>query len=311
MPKKKKASQLFHQYFEEWVQVYKVGAIRDITLQKYKMTLTQLKELAPDMKLSDLDRRTYQNLLNAYALTHERQTTMDFHHQLKGAIMDAMDEGLIEVNPTRKIIVKGKEPRAKKPKFLNQFEVQKLLQAMDLGQEINGDWLILLIVKSGLRFSEALGLTPADFDYAKQLLTVNKTWNYKHADGGFLPTKNESSNRKVQLDWQTAMQFSQMLQNFEGPQPVFVPKDKRIFNSTINTRLKYLCEKANIPIISIHGLRHTHASLLIFAGVSIASVARRLGHASMVTTQETYLHIIRELEANDNEKIMKQLSSLM
>lgn len=44
--------------------------------------------------------------------------------------------------------------------------------------------------------------------------------------------------------------------------------------------------KADIPTISIHGLRHTHASLLLYAGVSIASVARRLGHASMTTTQK-------------------------
>ena len=59
-------------------------------------------------------------------------------------------------------------------------------------------------------------------------------------------------------------------------------------------------------LYSIHGLRHTHASLLLFAGVSIASVARRLGHASMTTTQKTYLHIIQELE----NKVMRSLSEL-
>lgn len=56
------------------------------------------------------------------------------------------------------------------------------------------------------------------------------------------------------------------------------------------------CIEAKIPVITIHGLRHTHASILLFAGVSIASVARRLGHTSMNTTQKTYLHIIHELE---------------
>ena len=69
-------------------------------------------------------------------------------------------------------------------------------------------------------------------------------------------------------------------------------------------------KKADIPIITIHGLRHTHASLLLFAGVSIASVARRLGHASMTTTQKTYLHIINELENKDIDIIMRSLSSL-
>ena len=63
-------------------------------------------------------------------------------------------------------------------------------------------------------------------------------------------------------------------------------------------------------MISIHGLRHTHASLLLFAGVTIASVARRLGHASMTTTQKTYLHIIHELESKDVDIVMRSLASL-
>ena len=57
----------------------------------------------------------------------------------------------------------------------------------------------------------------------------------------------------------------------------------------------------------MHGLRHTHASLLLFAGVSIASVARRLGHASMTTTQKIYLHIIQELENRDVDLVMRTL----
>ena len=113
----------------------------------------------------------------------------------------------------------------------------------------------------------------------------------------------------MQIDWQTAMQFSQLIKHLDADKPIFV-KD-RVFNSTINYHLKALCTKANIPIITIHSLRHTHASLLLFAGVSIASVATRLGHSSMTTTQETYLHIIQELENQDNEKIMKHLALLM
>ena len=65
-----------------------------------------------------------------------------------------------------------------------------------------------------------------------------------------------------------------------------------------------------VHVISIHGLRHTHASLLLFAGVSIASVARRLGHSSMTTTQKTYLHIIHELENQDIDLVMRSISSL-
>ena len=70
------------------------------------MTISWLKRLVPELVLSDLNRIAYQQLLNDYALYHERQTTMDFHHQLKGAILDAVDEGLIERDPTRKAIIK-------------------------------------------------------------------------------------------------------------------------------------------------------------------------------------------------------------
>ncbi len=63
--------------------------------------------------------------------------------------------------------------------------------------------------------------------------------------------------------------------------------------------------KLQISTISVHGLRHTHASILLFAGVSIGSVARRLGHASMTTTQKTYLHIIQELENQDIDLVMR------
>ncbi|MDU6524374.1 site-specific integrase [Enterococcus devriesei] len=307
--RKKKKDVLFYEYFEEWLELYKVGAIREITLDKYYVTYQKILELAPTLCLSELDRRSYQRLLNQYALTHEKQTTMDFHHQIKGAILDAVDEGLIEKNPTRKIIIKGKEPRQKKPKFLNQYELQTLLKQLELKSEINWDWFILLIAKTGLRFSEALALTPQDFDYFNQSLVISKTWNYKKAKGEIQPTKNESSKRKIQIDWQISMQFSQLTKEMTEDELIFV--NGRVFNSTINKRLESLCKKANVPIITIHSLRHTHASLLLFAGVSIASVARRLGHSSMTTTQETYLHIIQELENQDNDKIIRHLSALV
>ncbi len=209
MLEKVKVTDLFCDYYEKWIEVYKKGAIRKVT--------------------------------------------MDFHHQLKGAILDAVDEGLIERDPTRKAIIKGKAPTEKKIKYLNQFELHTLLTVLDLKAEVNWDWFILLVAKTGMRFSELLKGLPED-------------------------------------------------------EPIFV--EGKIYNSTVNDVLERHCKKANVPVISIHGLRHTHASLLLFAGVSIASVARRLGHASMTTTQKTYLHIIQELENTDVDLVMRSLSGL-
>ena len=297
----------FSDYYKQWISTYKEGAIRPVTMQKYNMAHQWVKKLAPNLLICDLDRSTYQNLLNQYAALHERQTTMDFHHHLKCAILDAVDEGLISRDPTRKAIIKGKPPRDKKIKYLNQYELHKLIESLDLGTEINNDWLILLIAKTGMRFSEALALTPRDFDLAHQVLSVSKTWDYK-GKGGFLPTKNKSSVRKIPLDWQTVIQFASLIKGLPEDQPIFIKE--KVYNSTINDRLERHCRKAGIPVISVHGLRHTHASLLLFAGVSIASVARRLGHSNITTTQKTYLHIIQELESKDVDIIMRSLSNL-
>lgn len=298
---------LFCDYYEQWVLVYKEGAIRSVTMAKYRLTQQWLRKLIPDLKLCDLNRTTYQKLINDYAEHHERQTTMDFHHQLKGAIIDAVDEHLIERDPTRKTIIKGKKPKEKKEKYLSQYELHSLLSDLKLGTEPTLDWLILLIAKTGMRFSEALAITPKDFDFQHQSLSINKTWDYK-SNTGYLPTKNKSSVRKIQIDWKVIVQFSELIKGLPEDQPMFVKG--KVYNSTANDILKRHCKNVSIPVISIHGLRHTHASLLLFSGVSIASVARRLGHASMTTTQKTYLHIIQELENKDIDLIMRSLSAL-
>lgn len=298
---------LFCNYYEQWITVYKEGAIRPVTMKKYKMAHQWLVKLVPDMLLEDLDRISYQKLLNDYAEEHEHQTTLDFHHHVKCAILDAVDEGLISRDPTRKAIIKGKKPRDKKPKYLNQFELHKLIEDLELEDKVTWDWFLLLVSKTGMRFSEALALTPKDFDFSHQTLSISKTWDYK-GNGGFLPTKNKSSVRKIQMDWLTVMQFARLVKNLPEDEPIFV--EGTVYNSTVNGILERHCKNAGIPVISAHGLRHTHASLLLFAGVSIASVARRLGHASMTTTQKTYLHIIQELESKDVDIIMRSLSNL-
>lgn len=299
---------LFYEYYKQWVEVYKQGAIREATMSKYLMTQKWVEKLVPELKVSEMTRTIYQQLLNDYAKEHERQTTLDFHHQLKGAILDAVDEGLISRDPTRKAIIKGKTPKVKKIKYLNQFELHTLIADLDIKEEVNWDWFILLVAKTGMRFSETLAITPADFDFARQTLSISKTWDYK-GDGGFLPTKNKSSVRKIQIDWQIVVKFSELVKKLPEDKPIFVGEEK-VYNSTVNDVLTRHCKACGISEISVHGLRHTHASLLLFAGVSIASVARRLGHASMTTTQKTYLHIIQELENKDVDLVMRTLSGL-
>lgn len=200
-----KETALFVDYYAQWVQVYKEGAIREVTLAKYKMTQSWLKKLVPQMKLCDMTRITYQQLINDYAQHHERQTTMDFHHQLKGAILDAVDEGLIERDPTRKVIIKGKTPAEKKIKYLNQFELHTLLKSLDLGKEVNWDWFILLVAKTGMRFSD---------DDDKIRLNQRKPSKYKGLSQ-FGPEKNLQRINKFMKERPTFYKkLIQMKENF-------------------------------------------------------------------------------------------------
>ena len=306
----RKSTKLFHKYYKEWIELYKKDAVRHATLVKYELAHKHDKEICPNLHLHQLDRKSYQLLLNKFAENHTHETTLDFHHHLKACLVDAYEDGIIRVNPTRKAIIKGTQKRKKKKKFLNRDELQALLSELNLPAEVNWDWFIYLISKTGLRFAEALPLTPADFDYENQQININKSWNYKFKDYGFQPTKNKSSNRKIFVDDSTLKAFKKLIKEKDPDQPIFVNQDQKIFNSTVNSRLATLCRHANIPTISIHGLRHTHASLLLFQGVSVLSVSRRLGHANITTTQETYLHIIKELETKDNRKILKHLKEL-
>lgn len=147
-------TQFFCEYYKQWIEIYKRGAIREATMAKYLMTQKWLEKLIPELKVEELTRTAYQQLLNDYAKEHERQTTLDFHHQLKGAILDALDEGMIKRDPTRKAIIKGKTPRAKKIKYLNQFELHTLLANLELKETPDWDWFLLLVAKTGMRFSD-------------------------------------------------------------------------------------------------------------------------------------------------------------
>ena len=247
---------LFYNYYAQWIEVYKKDAIREATMAKYRMTQKWVEKLAPELKVCELTRTAYQKILNDYAKEHERQTTLDFHHQLKGAVMDAVDEGLIERDPTRKAIIKGKTPREKKIKYLNQFELHTLIADLDIKEEPNWDWFILLVAKTGMRFSEVLAITPKDFDFGRQTLSISKTWDYK-GKGGFLPTKNKSSVRKIQIDWQIVVKFSELVKGLPEDEPIFVGEEK-IYNSTVNDALTRHCKACGISEISIHGLRHPY-----------------------------------------------------
>ena len=113
----------------------------------------------------------------------------------------------------------------------------------------SNDQLILLMAKTGIRYTEATAITPADFDFEKGLLNINKTLR----DGSFHPVKDAAAARTIETGGELAGQFSGLLRNKPGDMPIFGQCEI----SAVNDRLKKHCKSAKIPIASVHSLRHT------------------------------------------------------
>lgn len=306
-------SMTFSEYFDDWIYREKHGSVRQVTFSKYLGTARWLKKINPDVKIKDLDKKTYQEILNEYGKTHERQTTKDFHTQLKACIAEMFEDRLIDRNPAQRVTFSGIHPKKKGPKFMSLYDLSKLIDTLNLSNLKTMDWPILIMAKTGMRFSECMALTAGDFDFDKLKVNIDKTWDYK-SHSGFIPTKNQSSIREIAIDWQIAAQLRPLVQGMGKSELIFVSKDskgyKKVYNSTYNDFLRRKCEEAGVPAISIHGLRHTHGSVLLGQGVSVLSVSKRLGHSNVTTTQEVYLHITDELARKDKQLMMGALAGI-
>ena len=309
---------LFVDYFEEWIRTYKEGAVRPTSLLCYENFHRHLKRLAPDLTMGDLNKRTYQQIINRFAANHARITTGYFHAMLRASIMDALDEEMIAVNPTSRVVIKGL-PRKERRNYLGVEEAAALVEALDLtvpiirpleekhtrGQEMttNWDWFIFLCLGTGARYSEALAVTPGDFDFPNRTLRLNKTYDYKISNDLFMGMKSKASERHIGIDCKMAGDFKRALVGLDPERPIFVPEGQRVFNSAVINRLHALCGQCGIPEIGVHALRHTHASILLYSGVSINAISKRLGHSKISITQDVYLHIIKELDEKENTAI--------
>lgn len=170
--------------------------------------------------------------------------------------------------------------------------------------------VIYVALKTGARFSEILGITKEDINSSTTTLNIDKTWDYKFGQG-FVPTKNTSSIRQIIVDNEflaVIEAYYNWLDKYNiklNNGAIFVKNQTRVYNSSINNILKMIFEALKIESISLHKLRHTHASILIAEGISLQVVAKRLGHADTSMVQEVYGHLLKSVEEKENMRVLE------
>lgn len=305
---------LLTDYFLKEIEMYKKGQVRERTYDKYQANYRFVAENFPNLILEKMTADDYQQILNKYGETREKATITDFHHQLAWALKRAYNiDGLLKRDVTFDAkIPQGKKPSKKKQKFMEIKDMKKLIQELKHENTPEANFFLILL-KTGLRFAEALGITLNDVDFKKKTVSINKTLNYKGSRKGtraFAPTKNKYSIRTIVVDDAVLYMLWKNAKGADPDESIFYRLKGFQFNSTLNNKLKRACRKAGVPEITLHSLRHEHATYLVSQGISSMAVAERLGHADDSVTRAVYIHRLETEKARDNEEIAQKIASL-
>lgn len=334
----------FQDWFMKWFELYREDGLRQVTINKYLIDHKRLKAHAiGQLDIKKITREDAQKYINDYGEHRSKVTVEDHHHKLKSCFGDALMDGLVKTNPFAKVkltykeqkltFVEAKSLREKKKwlevdeyERLKKFLINWLNQALiknpftfqgNRGKAIKAQvnmMIIFVALKSGMRYSEILGLTRDDINYKTNEIVVNKTWDYKKIENGnFVDTKNHASMRNIIVDSETiemVIKFVNWLDSMNMEMQhntLFNELSTEHYNSTINSLLETLLNSLGIESISLHKLRHTQASYLLAKGVSIQVVAKRLGHTDTTMVRTTYGHLLAETEDAANKQIVSLL----
>lgn len=220
--------------------------------------------------------------------------------------------GVIDKNITLDIIKPRQADKLEKDNvYYTREELNKFL-AVAKQQGLKKYALFRLLAYSGIRIGELLALTWQDVSFVSKTIRVNKTMVYIKGKKPFTQSpKTKTSNRLINMDNET-IEVLKAWKNYQktyygviknNKQLLFINRDNGYLqNKTVKDWNLKIAKQAKIKPIKLHGFRHTHATLLLKAGVPIKEVQYRLGHSKIDTTLNIYAHVVND----DNSKKIGQ-----
>ncbi|MGG3887801.1 tyrosine-type recombinase/integrase [Metabacillus fastidiosus] len=290
------------EWLDTWFKTHKNDWKITSQIQRENAIKYQMKPLLGKFKLADLDKTTYKRIfINTLLEKYEPSTVQLFHRLFKVAINAAVDSEIIPRNRFNKITIPTKE---KSENFFTAEELKNFLAAAKRLENITNYTLILLLAFTGLRKGEALGLKWDNIEFANKTLTVEQTRDNK----GARTPKTKNSYRTILVDDALLNQlesYYRWCKKIKLSFGMHLKDDDYIFISyqsgapVTDNAIKYscdrICKKTGMKRITPHGLRHTHATILISQRIPVKVIADRLGNTPQMIL-DIYGHSFKELE---------------
>ncbi len=290
------------QWLDIWYETYHVNWKEPTQILHKDIKDRVIKPLIGKCVLTELDKSTYIRLyINKLKKIYASSTVMSYNRIFKLAVNAAVDDEILPRNRFTKISITD-DPV--KDNYYNPVELYRLLEIAEAYTNITTYISLLTLSYTGLRKGELMGLQWNNIDFTKKTITVERT---RDSSGSRTP-KTKNSYRTIRIDDIVLMQLKKYKtwcketkfkygKHLKEDDFVFVSyqNGNPISVSTINYGLKQAIKLSGLKTITVHGLRHTHATILLNNGVISKAIAKRLGNTPEMI-DKVYGHILKDTE---------------